>query len=214
MKLTKIGVALVAALAMMAVVASAASAAKFQASTYPNMTTASQVGEHVFKVDGQSVKCTTASFESAEQAEAVESLTVTASYSGCTAFGFVGATVKMNSCDYHFLTPTGSGDVYTGGVEVKCTSASIIEINSSSAFGTCEVRVGAQKPSGGNTYTNSTSGANSGKVEISTNVTGIKANVIKDSGICPLSGTGERTNSTYEGSSLASATGGAKAFIG
>lgn len=102
----------------------------------------------------------------------------------------------MNSCDYHFLVPGGSGDCYTSGVEIKCTSASIFEINASSACGTCEVRVGAQKPSGGNAYSNITTGGDAGKVEISTNVTGIKVNVVKDIGICPLSGTDERTNST------------------
>lgn len=216
MKVSKTVAAVVAACALMAVVASGASAATYQLSSYPGMTAGSQVGEHVFTVDGQTVKCKSANFETMEEKEAVKSLTVTAKYLECTAFGFVGANVSMGSCDYTFNEPTlTSADTYHSTVTVKCNSATEpIVITSSSAFGSCEVKIGAQTPEGLQMYTNITEGADKGKVSIETNQTGIKANVTKDTGICPLAGTGERANATYVGNSISAATGGASAFIG
>lgn len=199
MKSLKIGALLVAAMAMMAVTASAASAATYTASAYPVTVEGTQLGQHVFTVDGSEVKCSVANFTSANNTEASESLTVSAEYDGCTAFGFVDAEVEMNSCDYVFNAPGGAP--LTSTVSVACTGTPI-EINVNTILGSCEVRVGAQNPSGGNTYTNH---VEAGEVTIHTHVTGIKANVVKDSGICPLSGTGERTNATYVGNSIAQA---------
>lgn len=207
MKSLKIGALLVAAMAVMAVTASAASAAEYTAAAYPVTVTGSQVGQHVFSVDGSEVKCSSATFSSANNTEATSELTIHATYSGCTAFGLVGATVDMKSCHYVFKTPSGSP--LTSAVKVVCNGQPI-EINVSTILGSCEVRVGEQEPAGGNTYTNLAGG----KVTVDTEVTGIKANVVKDTGICPLSGTGERTNATYVGHSVAEGSSGIAIDVG
>lgn len=207
MKALKIGAALVAAMAMMAVTAGAASAAEYTAASYPVTVTGSQEGQHVFTVDGSEVKCTTAHFESPGNTGPTSTLTVGAQYSGCTAFTLINATVNMNGCDYVFEAPGGSP--LSSAVQVVCPEGNQIEINVSTILGSCEVRVGSQTPSGGNTYTNL-----GGKVHVATNVTGIKANVVKDTGICPLSGTGERTNATYVGNSIAEGVGGIGIDVG
>lgn len=201
MRILRMGGVLLAAMAVMAVGASAASALEFKSSSYPVVVEGSQVGQHTFTVDGQNVNCSTADFITPSQGGPATSIDVFATYEGCKAFGFVNATVNMNSCNYEFNEPAGNPIV--GSVDVECSSASIIEIKASTAFGTCVVTVGAQNGLNKNTYAN-----NAGDVEIDTNVTGIKATVVTDTGICPLSGTGTRENAVYIGDSIASGNAG------
>ncbi len=62
---------------------------------------------HVFSSPSGPVVCTTIGFlgESVQTGPTIEEITLTPSFSGCTAFGFT-AHVSNNSCDFLFTAPT------------------------------------------------------------------------------------------------------------
>jgi hypothetical protein len=197
------GLALVAVFAMSAVVASAASANAFMSEG--NVTaaiTANQIkGEdHVFSVEGNKVECETAKFAtSGEVASPTGEITVHPTYSGCTAFSFVGASVTTTGCDYTLkvggLIETGK---YNGKLNLTCSGSNKIVISA----GPCEATVsGPQEFNSGITYTNAAGGA----VTVGANVSGIKTNKTKDGFLCPFKGTGETTG-TYTGGTNATGT--------
>ncbi|HEU5253581.1 MAG TPA: hypothetical protein VFU16_09690 [Solirubrobacterales bacterium] len=205
MKLTKLTLALVAVLAMSAMMASAASA-NYQSSSSPVDLFGSQNGKHAFKVDGQAVECNVANFtRNGLTTPANTVTTVVASYSNCTAFGFASASVNMGTCTYRFDATTGASPP-ASNISIVCTNNS--NVNSlpnngdirvfSSVFGSeCEVHVESQNLKGTLSFLNNTPVA--GDVRVVAAVTGLVAEVTKDNGLCPLSGTGVTNNSTYNG---------------
>jgi hypothetical protein len=200
-----IGIAFLAMFAVSAVMASAAGAASFM--TEGNVTArieASQATKHVFTIEGSKVECETATFASeGEIASPAASVLVNPTYSGCTAFGFVGATVKTEGCHY-VVTPTNnvSPDTWNAHLNVLCTGTSKIVITA----GTCEVTVGSQNELGKVHLTDVTTPTPK-TITLLAEVAGIKATKVKDGFLCPLNGTGETTG-TYTG------TANVKAFHG
>lgn len=190
-----LGLALVAVLAMSAVVASAASAATFMSEGNVNAKVeADQSTTHTFSIEGNNVTCTTAHFETAgEIASPASSVTVHPTYTGCTAFGFVGSTVSTTGCDY-VLTAPGKveGGKVGGNIEVKCGAGSKIVI----VAGTCEVTVAAQSFTSGLTFENVAGPPKT--VTLKAAVTGIASTKVKDGFLCPLNGTGAASG-TYTG---------------
>jgi hypothetical protein len=178
------GVAFAAMLALSAFAASAASAeGLYTASSYSATGTGtSPVGNDTFTTEAGNVECKS-HFEGTLAKEASTSLTVKATYSECKAFGFATATVKMNSCDYLFTTPTTvtPPHVWTAKVHVKCTEPSKpITITA----GNCEVTVGEQSPEGHIIITDTTTVPRD--VDVQATVTGIHYTVIKDGFLCPF----------------------------
>lgn len=207
--LKTLGLVAVAIAALTAFVGvSSASAAQFKSSSSPVMLFGEDTGNHVFKVDGQSVTCKKAVFEKASLATPANVVTgVTAAYNECTAFGFAGATVNMGNCTYEFQQPNAT---LNGKVAFRCTSGTAKVF--SSVFGSeCEVTIGEAS----NTSLSNVSYANNATgVTITAGVTGITANKIKDNGLCPLSGTGSTANATYEGPTNVNGTGGINVSVG
>lgn len=203
-----LGLAIVAVLAMSAVVAQAASAAEFTAENYTASLSGEQVGEHVFTVEGNTVKCPTAVFSGSLAAASSEVTNVSAKYGNeeakCTAFGFLSATVKMNGCTYNFKVNSGSEDNFTGTAALKCPTGAKVTI----VAGTCEATVG-EKTTGGATvnqevgpinYVNMTNTPTSkNDVTVNPAATNVVADKTKDGIGCPFNGTGEVTNASYSG---------------
>jgi hypothetical protein len=186
-----LGVLIVAALAISAlgVSAASASAAEFHAAESPVKITADQTKTNVFTVDGTKVECTTAHFVSGLIAAPSPTAEVHPEYSGCTAFGFVGATVNTESCNYVLHA--------SGSVDIVCPTGQSIKITAS----TCAVEVGSQSGLTSIAYTNS-----GNNVIVTPNVSGITATKTKDGFLCPLNGTGTVTNGTYTGAVEAKGT--------
>lgn len=181
------GLALVAMLAMSAVVASAASATNFTAASYPVALSGSQPGgaPHTFAVGGGSVECETAVF-TGTGAAASETQTITPNYGGagaCEAFGFLGATVTLNGCDYLFNV--------AGTVNLVCPSGKDVTI--ADELNLCVVHIGPQTGINGISYKN-----NGNHVDVTAASTNIKATVTKNSIFCPVAG-GNYTNASYSG---------------
>lgn len=194
MKLIKmLGVAMVAALALSAV--ASASAAEFRGASSPVTVTGSQTTTHEFTVEGSTVTCTTAKFSSAATAVPTSSILITPVYSGCKAFGIAGATVNMNGCQYKFHSgPPGT-------VDFSCSSGKTV-ISVSTFLGKCKVEVPGSNLSknqglGGITYTNTPAG----KVTVGASVTGITAEIVESTGVCPLK-VGTVTNASYSGQTV------------
>jgi hypothetical protein len=153
--LKALGLVVLAALAAMAVTASAASAtAKFH-SELPTHTVISgtQVGEDVFTTNAGTVRCKKATYSGLQSGAEAETVEVTPSYSECTAFGFVNATIDVNSCTYKFGITSTTPEPFEGHITI-CPNGGTITVT---AFN-CWVHVGQQGPLKGVTYTNEGSG--------------------------------------------------------
>lgn len=184
-----LGLVLLTALVLSAVSAPTASALKFTASTYPVTGTAeSALGNDTFTTEAGKVECKS-HFEGKLEA-AQSTLTVKATYTNCRAFGFITATLNMNSCVLEFTTPTETApDAYSGAAHVRCSGEP-----ATLTAGTCKVTLGEQSPSGGVSGTNNTA---AGDASVQANVSEIKYTVVQDGIGCPFEGTGEKTGGTY-----------------
>jgi hypothetical protein len=94
---------------------------------------------------GKTAECSTSSYSTPGIFVPVSSKSFTASYSGCKAFGFANATVKMNSCSIvHQLA--NSGPPYTGSVSLSCEKAGDAMQISPTIFGSpvCTVSLAPQ----------------------------------------------------------------------
>jgi hypothetical protein len=195
LKLKTLGLAGLAVLALSAFLASTATADEFTASKYPTSITATSVkGNDVFKTEGGNVECN--SHFSGTLTKAAGSLTATAHYFECQAFGFE-ATVIMG-CDYVFHAD--------GAVDIECPATNKIVITAA----TCEVQIGTQTGLSKVALSNGT-----GDINAKASVSGIKYTVAKDGFGCPFSGTGEKTGGTYtQGSAVTvSSTNGASVSV-
>jgi hypothetical protein len=212
MKLTKmLGLALVAMLALSAVAASSASAAleEFKSTSSPVTIKGKQETKHKFTVDGSSVECSTATFQSGSVTTPRTSLLITPTYSGCKAFGFVGASVEMNGCKYEFLQPNS----LEGNVKFAC-GTNKARVFSSFLGSECEVLIGETGNTNLSKVTYKNEPTSPTKVLVTANVTGITAEKIKDTGSCPLSGVGTTTTASYTGTTLTEGEGGIGISVG
>ena len=196
-----LGLALVAVFAMSAVVASAASASEFTSAKYPVTISGSQSTTHKFTAGSTSVTCETATF-AGEASAASSTVTIHPTYSGCTAFGFVGATVTTTGCDYLFHSGAEvSSEKFDGTVDVVCGEGKSITIVAS----TCALEIKGQTGLSTVSFQN----AAEGKVTVGANVSSIAYTTTKDGFLCPLAGTGNFTNGGYTGDTSVSGNNGA-----
>jgi hypothetical protein len=134
------GLAAVMAMALTAVVASAAQAAPlFHVEEAPATITGTQTTRQVFTTESGTVECENATFNGTSSVTTTASQELSASYSGCTAFFFFGATINMNGCKYKFNLVEGSSPP-TATADLVCAAGKEIEIEA--PF--CKVTVPAQ----------------------------------------------------------------------
>jgi len=205
-----LGLLVVAALAMSAAIASSASAeVTFTCSSYECKATGSNtLGNEKFTTEAGTVECDShfvveeyGTLIGTGLQAASTTATVTPTYTNCVAFGFLGASVNMDSCDFVFhATEKIALNVYKHHVDVVCTNAGdAITITA----GTCTLDVPAQT---GLTTVKTTNLAN-GTVTVQPEVNNITINVTKDGIGCPFNGTGHKLGS-YHGDVVVSRIGG------
>jgi hypothetical protein len=200
LKLKALGLALFAALAMSAVAVSSASAKPVIAKAgVASGTVTAEGNEDIFTAGaGSEVKCTSAKYEGTFTSPS-STLTVTPSWSGCTAFGFT-AHVTDTGCNYLFhLTEAHHPTIpaFTAGATLECpepTSHIIITVTS---FGSsiCTITFGDQST----IQTDLTVTNIAGKpdhLKVHGNLHGIKYRVTTDDSFaCPS--VGEYSNGSY-----------------
>ncbi|HET7120811.1 MAG TPA: hypothetical protein VFI17_06125 [Solirubrobacterales bacterium] len=192
-----LGLALVAVLALAALGASAAQAVPIGVVTQKGETfngtvelTSEQVeGNAKFTVDGSNVECNSANTSgTGKDGETWGKMHPT--YEGCTAFGFIGATVATAGCNFEAMATTENGaGVFAGELKIVCETGKEIVI---SAGGVCEAKVGPQTVTGGTQAKNVTS---EGKmhVRLDSNESPVQTTKTKDGFGCPFNGTGVTT---------------------
>jgi hypothetical protein len=181
-----------AALAVTAVAASAAHAenTKFTAGSTSGKVTATQTTKQVFTTNAGKVECTTAHQEGVFTAATFSSLTVTPTYSGCTAFGFIGATVEMNGCTYTYNGKENKvGEETLVTLTINCPAGKSIKFSG----GGCVTTVPAQGPLSHIKFVNDTTNPTD-DVEAPATVSGI---VYTSTGC--ISGNGTFSNGTLTG---------------
>ena len=115
--------------ALSALSASAAVAAPlFHAESEP-VTFKGSSSDNVFITNAGEVACSTSSFAGTNATKTSSTATLTPTYSGCKAFGFLSATVEPHGCTYTFHLVEGSS-LPTATVDVNCTGTNEITINS------------------------------------------------------------------------------------
>jgi hypothetical protein len=194
-RLKFIGLLAVAIMAMTAVASASASAATFGATKSPTFIKGEQSTKNVFTVSGGTVKCTGATFTSAEVTgtSGITSITVHPEYTGCTAFGqtaSVNTGTISNGCNY-VLTATSTT---AGNVVIECAAGKSIVVTATTAG--CTVTVPGQTPTtNAVAYENQGSGATA-SVLVTSAVEGITYTTT--GGICGAGG----STGTYTGSVL------------
>lgn len=129
-RLTTIGLA-VAAIAITSVAfANAAVAAPLFHSESAPVTFKGTSPNNEFVTNAGSVACETSSFSGSNSTTSSSTATLTPVYSGCTAFGVVGAKISMNGCAYLFHLVEGSSPP-TAKVDVECPSGKEVTIEAS-----------------------------------------------------------------------------------
>lgn len=107
-------------------------------------------------IDGSGFECSNVNFNGTLP-EASEQVTLHPTFSGCTAFGFVGANVTTTGCNFVFhageeVAKSEEGE-YRGTADVACESSSKISLNAGG--GLCVATIGSQTGINGITYQNS-----------------------------------------------------------
>jgi hypothetical protein len=189
-KLKALGMAIAAVMAF-AAFAGSASAAEFHSEVAHTQISGAQVKTDVFTTNAGTVKCSEATY-SGTQTTGVTSTQVTAEakYGGCTAFGFVGATIHMNGCDYLF---TSNPNPY---LHILCPAGKVIEVTTPS----CVITVPAQTVNSGVTYVNVPgNGTTTRHITVQVALSGLT--YTQDPGPFPgcTGGGGTFTNGTYTG---------------
>jgi len=194
-----LGLALVAVFAMSAVVASAASAAvEFTSESEPTVLTGHQEGAgDVFHTMGGNVTCTTATYVGSQAGTHSTDATVTPTYTGCTAFGFLNVPIHTNECQYTFTAGSTVSSNFEGSVHIICPENKSIEVTAPG----CRITVGTQTPTGGTiTYTNVGAGA-AAELTLDVALTGIHYIEDENGGGCYSPGE-TTTDGTYTGHAI------------
>jgi hypothetical protein len=193
-----LGLAVVAALALTAVIASAAQAtAKFTVGASSGTIKSTQTTEQVFTTSAGTVRCTTANQEGSYTAASFTSLEVSATYSGCKAFGFLSATVAMNGCKYNFASQ--ANETTLANVDIVCPAGKDITVTTTGCVVHVEPQTGLQHV----TFQNG-GGSPADDVNATATITGVKYTATSG---CPG---GDEGTTTANGSLTGGAT--VKAF--
>jgi len=169
----------------------------------PNLfLTGTQEGTHTMSTGGGDVSCTTTSFSAGKAVEGgvFNELTLTPTYTGCTAFGFATAHVKLNGCTYTLTTPTDVGNevvtYHPSQIHLVCPEGKKTEITPTT-FGAsvCTQSVPSQTPTGGHVV--GTNIALSNPMEITLNFTLTNTHYTGTGGACGNSET--HSDASYTG---------------
>jgi hypothetical protein len=185
--LKALGLAIVAVMAF-AALAGSASAAEFHSEVAHTEIIGSPVATDVFTFNAGTVKCAEATYSGTQTTGVTSSeVTLTPKYGGCTAFGFIGATIDVNGCDFRY-TPIANPILH-----IICPSKPI-EITTP----TCDIAIGTQTVNSGVTYIDNAVGTTR-EITLRLALTGLIYTHDPTSFPNCTGGAGTFTNGTYSG---------------
>jgi hypothetical protein len=188
--------AVLAAVAFFAVTAGAESAS-FTAAEYPAAVSGQAEPLSFAFEGGQKAECGVAAF-GGKITGATSELKLGPGFFGCTAFGAEGS-IEAGKCELAFHPGTGSGTEFSGGFDLVCPPGEAIAITGNG----CEVQIEAQSGLGPVGYQNlPKEGEEPGRVEAGFEMkatSGFSYDKTQDTGSCPLSGTGVKSDGVVLG---------------
>jgi len=207
-----LGLALMALFAFGAIAQSASASPLTVATGEVHITAAQEGTNHLFEAGSSgTVTCTTSTSDSTATSVSgqINEITVTPTYSGCTAFGST-SHVKTNGCTYTLTTPTSlGGGVVTwhatlpeekGQIHVVCPAGKSIEITPTFlGASVCTQFIGPQTPTGGHVVGRNVVGSIPMDITLENTLTGI--HYTGSGGICQNGET--HTNGTLTGNTTA-----------
>jgi len=177
-----------------------AAATELTTGAYPaTATSGASAGIETFNTEAGSVKCDTS--YTAELTEGSSTVAVSPSFSNCSAFGFLSATVDPEECEYvlHAGEEVETGK-YAATADLVCPEGQAVRITAAS----CEADVEAQE---GLSTVYVTNGEGSpAALEVEPEIAEINYVVTKDGLFCPFSGTGEKEGAELTSSEPLTAT--------
>ena len=199
------GVAALVALAVLAtsmvISASAAQESTFTAAEYPAFVSGGPTETKSIGIGfegGQTAECEFAGF-AGQITAATSELKVSPGFGGCTAFGSTEASVEAGGCALVFHPGSGSGDEFTGTIDIACPPGEAITVKG----GNCEVQIGSQTGLGPVGYDRETA-AEPADVEASFSMSptsGFAYTKTAAGSGCPLAGTGAKSDGVFTGAS-------------
>jgi hypothetical protein len=208
-----LGLAAMAALALTAMVGvSSASATEFHATG--GTTLRGVVGENPpsLNIEGTTVTCNTIAFSgTAPESGTSATQEMHPTYSNCTAFGIISAVINTHNCEYKFNANTNTAALKS------CPRGTAIFIAANSGLGNCNVEVAENSTNnaainqaiGGQTFINmGTTGSNTATLTLNVNATNIVADVLENTGICPINSGVKNNVETAGNFGIMGATGG------
>ena len=169
----------------------------FTAGSYPAAVSGS-ASEIVIGTDGGVVRCPINYSGSLSAASSTLNLTTFVEYFNCSAWGFGSMTIVNNGCTQKFqASKKEAADQYKGLLTISCTGSAGIFLKITNAFATCEIEIKPQENLSTIDLDDVTGAPN--RVAVGFEVANLAYNVTKDTGICPLEGTGATTNGTMTG---------------
>lgn len=162
----------------------------FEAERYPVDLIGSQDATNLIATEGGSVQCNNGSLSGGLSGD-LEPLVLAPTYTDCTAFGFVEATVAANGCSLRYE------GTLTDDMAIACPEGKSIVITAA----TCTVAIPAQTGLGTIGYS-AASVSGHDAIRIAPSVSGLAYTVTKDGFLCPFKGTGTRTNGAYSGETV------------
>jgi hypothetical protein len=163
---------------------------------YPVTVNATSETEPSFTLEAGKVTCKKSSAAGTLK-EPSKTLTLHPTFSECSAFGFLSATLTTTGCDFVYGVSTEiATDEFSGTVDISCEKEKAFKI----VTATCEVQIGSQSGLGSVTYVNDPK-ATPDNFKISDSLTKIKYTNTKDGIGCPLSGVGAKEGGTFSDTS-------------
>jgi len=185
------------AFAITMVGASASETTSFTAAEYPAFVSGeqSEPGSPILSFEsGLTVSCEFGGV-AGEITEATSELSVDPGFGACAAFGSEGS-IEANGCGLVFHPGSGSGDEFTGSFDVACPAGQKLVVKG----GNCEVQIGSQTGLGPVGYDEVTA-PEPDEVEAGFEMEAASgfayAKTVDGTG-CPLSGTGAKTDGTFD----------------
>lgn len=145
--------AVLAALLVGAAVASAAFATPFsiKAEKVPTKWTAKQHGgTSVTGTDAGAISCAEITYEGDQTVTPASEISLTPTFSGCTALGFLNIPIDTNGCFYKFTAWTKVDGNFEGSTDIVCPEGKVIEVTAPG----CTITFGAQTGLKTVTFTN------------------------------------------------------------
>jgi hypothetical protein len=177
---------------LMLIAAAPASAGFLSAETTPVALSGEGTEKQVMAIEGGlKVECKSAS-ATGTLTEADSTVSMTPSFSGCTAFG-LEATVTNTGCEFVYeIGAETKSETFTGTVDVVCSTGKALVVTA----GTCEIQVSGQTERKSFEATNESEKTS---VTVKTSLSEVTYNKTVDGFLCPLNGTGVKSDGSFTG---------------